>query len=88
MIIPSVIYLDLQENNPYEFVFKHQHQHFVDEKYPTVKNNFGSINNIIVIYSRQITTSTPRKPETSPVVQPPESPEREIKGRMFVWHKI
>lgn len=84
-----MIYLDLQPNSPYEFIFKHKNQYFVDEKYPTVTNIFGTINNIIVIYSKQITTNTPRKTESSPVPAPPlENGEKEIKGRMFAWRKI
>ena len=42
-----------------------------------------------MIYSRQITTSTPRKNETSPIVELPlELEDREIKGRMFAWRKV
>lgn len=50
----SAIYLDLKPNQTYQFKYKHGSQYFVDEKYPTVINPLGTLNNLIVVYNKKI----------------------------------
>ena len=52
----SVIYLQLIANKNYEFKFKLGKQYLIDEKYPTVANEFGTLNNHIIVYSERIST--------------------------------
>ena len=54
----SVIYLQLRSNTSYEFKFKFGKQYIIDEKYPTIPNEYGTLNNHIIIYSEKISTPT------------------------------
>ena len=45
-------------NTTYEFKFKLRNQYMVDDKYPTVTNEFGTLNNRIFIYSERMSTPT------------------------------
>ena len=42
--------IDLPANRTFEFKFKHGNQFLVDERYPTILNSFGSLNNYIITY--------------------------------------
>lgn len=85
----SIIDLPLEANHTYEFKFKHGSQYLIDEKYPTVVNAFGTLNNCIIVYERFITTDTPtpslRKRPSSITLN---SAERAARGRVFRWKKI
>ena len=85
----SIADLQLEPNRTYEFKFKHGSQYLVDEKYPTVPNNFGSLNNCIIVYERFITTDTPtptakKRPSSLTL----NSAERGARGRVFRWKKV
>lgn len=87
------IELDLKATNTYEFVFRHKQQYLVDEKYPTVANPFGTLNNFTIVYANKIRSDTPRKSESSPSpIVPSEReklrPPKDIKGNVFSWRKV
>jgi hypothetical protein len=79
----------LDSNRTYEFKFKHGNQYLIDEKYPTVSNTFGSLNNCIIVYEKFITTDTP----TPSLKKRPSSlalntVDKTARGRVFRWKKI
>lgn len=91
--LSSEIELDLKATNTYEFVFRHKQQYLVDEKYPTVANPFGTLNNFTIVYANKIRSDTPRKSESSPSpIVPSEReklrPPKDIKGNVFSWRKV
>ena len=57
----SIIFLKLQANKTYEFKFKIGNQYLVDEKYPTVVNMYGTLNNYIIVYEKIIRVENSEK---------------------------
>lgn len=86
----NIIDLPLKPNQTYEFKFKHGNQFLIDEKYPTINNNFGSLNNCVIVYEKYISTDTP----TPTVKKRPSSlainsgTDKSSLGRVFRWKKV
>lgn len=78
----NVVYLRLLPNASYEFKFKLGKQYLIDEKYPTVVNEFGTQNNRIITYSDRIETPTGWKARQSFPAQ------KNINCRSFEWEKV
>jgi hypothetical protein len=51
MIPVSVAFVQVEPDKEYEFKFKFKKQYLIDEKYPTIVNEFNSQNNVIITYS-------------------------------------
>ena len=82
----SVVYLDLKPNKTYEFKFKHGNQYFVDQRYPTVNNSMGTLNNYIVVYNKKIAVETQSRVRIESSPSPPKV--RNFKGKFFNWKKV
>ena len=90
-MIGSIIDLDLQADKTYEFKFKHGSQYIIDEKYPTVMNVFGTMNNFIIVYEKFISVETPNTknaPLLSKKVSSMSQKSQHTNGRTFRWKKV
>jgi len=60
----------------------------VDDKYPTIPNRFGSLNNYIVVYHERISIETPNRPKKPSAISMSISPNGKApRGRNFKWRK-
>lgn len=90
-MVRSIIDLDLQVNKTYEFKFRHGSQYLIDEKYPTVMNTFGTLNNFIIVYEKFISVETPstkNAPLLGKKVSSMSQRSQHSNGRAFRWRKV
>ena len=73
--------MKLRSNQAYEFKFKLGKQYIIDEKYHTVKNEFDTDNNHIIVYTERINTP-PGWRFPKPVSSQP------INCKSFAWERI
>jgi allophanate hydrolase subunit 1 len=51
--------VEVEANKEYQFRFKRKKQWLIDENYPTILNCFGSLNNVIITYEKEMMSDRP-----------------------------
>ena len=85
-----MVYLKLLPNTEYEFKFKLGKQFLVDEKYPTIANQYGSLNNRIITYSEEQQMDIHQTPNARnhKTIKHISHKQKEITCKSFEWKKI